>query len=221
MRAFTVYEQVEHDQPGTPARVHTFAHREDLAALEADIRAAKAHADVVLVSLHWGIHFVPAVLADYQRQVGHAAIEAGADAILGHHAHILKGVEIYRSKPILYSLCNFAVDLPMDEAHATSPGFREIQSLHPDWQPDFDSSYNFPADSRRTVMARIAIGAGGVRRVSLVPVYVDRGSRPEVLAAGDPRFAEVHEYLVAMTTEAGLNGRFVVDGDQLVIATKE
>ena len=37
MRAHTVYEQIEHDQPGTPARVHTFAHREDLAALIADI----------------------------------------------------------------------------------------------------------------------------------------------------------------------------------------
>ena len=42
MRAHTLYEQIEHDQPGTPARIHTFPHREDLAAMEADIRAAKA-----------------------------------------------------------------------------------------------------------------------------------------------------------------------------------
>ena len=38
MRAHTVYEQVELDQPGTPARIHTYAHREDLSAMEADIR---------------------------------------------------------------------------------------------------------------------------------------------------------------------------------------
>ena len=44
MRAHTVYEQVELDQPGTPARIHTYPHRDDLTAMEADIRAAKAQA---------------------------------------------------------------------------------------------------------------------------------------------------------------------------------
>src|SRR5690606_19016752 len=119
MRAHTVYEAIEHDQPGTPARIHTFPHREDLAAMCADLRAAKEQADVVAVSHHWGIHFVPYVLADYQPDVGRAAIDAGADMVLGHHAHILKGIEVYRGKPIFYSLCNFATDLRMDEAHAS------------------------------------------------------------------------------------------------------
>jgi Holliday junction resolvasome RuvABC ATP-dependent DNA helicase subunit len=49
----------------------------DLAAMEADIRKAKREADVVLVSHHWGIHFVRAVIADYQREVARAAIAAG------------------------------------------------------------------------------------------------------------------------------------------------
>ena len=42
MRAHTLYEQVEHDQPGTPARIHTWAHAGDLAAMQADIRAARS-----------------------------------------------------------------------------------------------------------------------------------------------------------------------------------
>ncbi len=218
MRAFTHYEQVEHDQPGTPARVHTFPHEADLAALCADVAAARADADAVLVSLHWGIHFVPAVIADYQRVVGRAAIDAGADAILGHHAHILKGVELHRRRPIIHSLCNFAVDLHMDQAHADSPGFKEIQGLHPHWEPDFDSTYNFPADSRRTVVAKVVLGASGGLRVSLLPAYVDRQSVPEILPAADPRFDEVHQYLVDITRAAGLNGSFEVDGDELVIA---
>ncbi len=217
MRAFTHYEQIEHDQPGTPARIRTFAHDGDLAALEADVAAARAQADVVLVSLHWGIHFIPAVIADYQRQVGRAAIDAGADAVLGHHAHILKGVEVHRGRPIIHSLCNFAVDLHMDPAHAASPGFREIQGLHPEWVPNFDSSYNFPADSRRTVVAKLELGAEGLRRVALLPTYVGLDSVPQILVADDPRFDEVHEYLVEMTAQAELNGRFTVDGDELVI----
>jgi poly-gamma-glutamate capsule biosynthesis protein CapA/YwtB (metallophosphatase superfamily) len=217
MRAWTLYEQIEHDQPGTPARIHTFANRDDLAALQDDIRKAKSQADVVLVSLHWGIHFVPAVIADYQKEVGCAAIDAGADAILGHHAHILKGVDTYKGKPIIYSLCNFAVDLPMTPEHANSKGFKEIQKLHPRWIPDFDSTYNFPDDAKRTVIAKLIVKEGKLVRVALLPAYVNKQSQPEILKASDPRFAEVTEYLREMTAEANLNGRFDQQGDELVI----
>jgi poly-gamma-glutamate capsule biosynthesis protein CapA/YwtB (metallophosphatase superfamily) len=221
MRAWTKYEPIEPDQPGTPCRVYTFPNEEDLAALTDDIRQAKERADLVFVSLHWGIHFIPAVIADYQVDVARAAIDAGADAILGHHAHILKGFESYKGKPVFYSLSNFAVDLHMDKAHAESKGFREIQKLHPDWQPDFDSSYNFPADSRRTVIAKFIIADGGLARVSLLPVYIDRQSRPEILGSSDSRFREVADYLSDITGSQGLNGRFEQHGDELVVETGE
>jgi len=220
MRAWTHYEQIEHDQPGTPCRIHTFPHREDLAALCDDIRKARAKADVVLVSLHWGIHFVPAVIADYQRDVGQAAIDAGADVILGHHAHILKGVDVYKGKPIIYSLCNFAMDLPMTPEHAQSKGFREIQKLHPHWEPDFESTYNFPADCRRTVIAKIVVANGKVERVSLLPTYVDRQSLPELLKSDDPRFAEVESYLEEITVSQNLTARYVRRGDELVLESR-
>jgi hypothetical protein len=71
------------------------------------------------------------------------------------------------------------------------------------------------------VVARITITNGAVSRVALLPAYIDRRSRPEILIADDPRFAEVHDYLVSVTRAAGLNGRFVAEGDQLVIATQE
>jgi poly-gamma-glutamate synthesis protein (capsule biosynthesis protein) len=215
MRAHTLYEQIEHDQPGTPARVTTWAHREDLAALKADIAAAKQKADVVIVSLHWGIHFIPAVLADYQFEVGHAAIDAGADLILGHHAHILKGVEVYKGKVIFHSMCNFAMDLRMDEAHANSKGFKEIQALHPKWIPDFDSLYNFPDDSRMTLVVKTTIGEGGVTDVGFLPTFINRQAQPEILKASDPRFAEVTDYVRDMGRAAGLDTRFEVVGDEV------
>jgi poly-gamma-glutamate synthesis protein (capsule biosynthesis protein) len=216
MRAHTVYEQIEHDQPGTPARIHTFPHKDDLEALCADIRAAKSEAEVVVVSIHWGIHFVEATLADYQRIVAYAAIDAGADLILGHHAHILKGVEVHKGAPILYSLCNFAVDLRMDEAHATSKSFNEIRGLNPNWVPDFDSLYNFPSDSRMTLVARTEIEHGAIRGFSLLPAYVNRNAQPEILTADDPRFGEVKAYLEKISAAAGLNTRFEARGDELV-----
>jgi len=217
MRAHTLYEQIEHDQPGTPARIHTYAHAEDLAALKADIRAAKANADIVFVSLHWGIHFVRATIADYQREVARAAIDAGADAILGHHAHILKGVEVIENRPVLYSLCNFATDLRMDPEHAARKSFKEIQKLAPDWVPDFDSLYNFPPDSRMSALARFTIERGRILETSLIPLWIDRDALPRVLARNDERFTKVADYLRAVTQEAELNATFEAAADRLVI----
>ena len=46
----------------------------------------------------------------YQRELAHAAIDAGADVVYGHGSHVLQGVEVYRDKPILYCVGNFAMD---------------------------------------------------------------------------------------------------------------
>lgn len=212
MRAFTVYEQIEHDQPGTPARIHTYPHRGDLAAMEADIRAARALADSVIVSHHWGIHFTPAVVANYQRDVGRAAIAAGADAVLGHHAHILKGVEFHLGKPIFYSLGNFAIDLWIDKAHAQSKSFREIQALNPDWVVDFDSPYNFPPASCRSMAVKLGIGPSGLQSTHVLPVWIDRDAAPEFPAPDDPRFHDVVAYLQEICAHQGFATRFEAQG---------
>ncbi|SLK10534.1 CapA family protein [Novosphingobium mathurense] len=213
MRAFTVYEQIEHDQPGTPARIHTYPHREDLAAMEADIRAAKAEADLVFVSQHWGIHFVRAEIADYQRDVARAAIAAGADAIFGGHAHILKGCEVIDGKPVFYSLSNFATDLRMDEAHAASKSWNEIRVLAEEWEPDFEGLYNFPTASRLGMVARIEIADGRMTRAGFQPLYIGRDAVPRFTASGSDEFAQTLDYMRAVTEEAGLNARYRIVGD--------
>jgi poly-gamma-glutamate synthesis protein (capsule biosynthesis protein) len=88
-----------HDRPGSP-----FGHE---AQVRADIVAAKQRADIVLVSFHWGQEG-KTELRDYQKRLGRAAIDAGAGAVIGHHPHVLQGVERYRHGVILYSLGNFA-----------------------------------------------------------------------------------------------------------------
>lgn len=213
LRAHTLYEQIEHDQPGTPARIHTWAHAGDLAAMQEDIRKAKQQADVVLVSHHWGIHFVRAAIADYQREVARAAIAAGADAILGGHAHILKGIECIAGRPVFYSLCNFATDLRMTPEHAARPSFKEIQKLGEDWEPDFDSLYNFPPAARLSMIARLVIREGRIHEAGFVPLFIDRDAIPRAIGARDPRFGELLDYLRAITKEADLNGRYAAKGD--------
>lgn len=219
LRAHTLYEQVEPDQPGTPPRIHTFADRADLAALEADVRAARGQADLVLVSLHWGIHFVRAQVADYQREIAHAAIRAGADAILGHHPHLLKGVEFIAGKPVFYSLGNFAIEQPaaFDERIAEHASFQHLQTLASGWQPQ--AKYQTPPETRHTVIAWLELAPDGSLQVLLQPCRIDDDSVPRRLVPGQPELDEWLAYLTAITAEAGLNARYALRGDGLVACT--
>lgn len=218
LRAHTLYEQIEHDQPGTPCRIHTFAHRGDLEAMVRDIELAKREADLVILSLHWGIHFVPAVIADYQQEIAHVAIEHGADLILGHHAHILKGVEVYKGKAIFYSLCNFALDLRPSPELLARPRHKEIEALNPDWKPDPEyPSYFLPRDSRKTIVAKCVISGGNIKVVSFFPAYINPQSQPEILSPQDPRFKEVVEYMRQITEDQNLTADFQVQNGEVVI----
>lgn len=73
----------------------------------ADIARAKESADYVVVSFHWGRECAD-FPGEYQKSTARKAIDAGADVILGHHPHVLQGIEYYKRGVIFYSLGNFA-----------------------------------------------------------------------------------------------------------------
>jgi len=75
-----------------------------------DIRNVKRVSDFIIVSLHWGCEYVPYPSPD-QIQIGRKFVDAGADTILGGHPHVTQGFEIYKDRPIIYSLGNFIFDL--------------------------------------------------------------------------------------------------------------
>lgn len=81
----------------------------DLARHQELLRQAKNKCDLLIVSYHWGTEYASKPTSR-QKAVAHAAVEAGADAILGHHPHVMEGVEFYRGKPVLYSMGNFIFD---------------------------------------------------------------------------------------------------------------
>lgn len=72
----------------------------------ADVASARRQADYVIVSFHWGKE-ASSTVQDYQRKAAHNAIDAGADVIIGHHPHVLQGIELYKQGIIFYSLGNF------------------------------------------------------------------------------------------------------------------
>lgn len=79
-----------------------------IAARIAEIKKS-ATADLVIVSLHWGVEYETESHSE-QRRIAHQLIDAGADLIVGHHPHVPQEIEYYKGRPIAYSLGNFVFD---------------------------------------------------------------------------------------------------------------
>ncbi len=97
----------------------SFASRPDTAridyeTLETEISAAGEQCNFLVVSFHWGneFDFYP---EDSQKKLAHTAIDSGADLVIGHHPHVLQGVERYKDRLIFYSLGNFVFDRQIQE----------------------------------------------------------------------------------------------------------
>ncbi len=93
------YEVATATKPGT-------ADGHDFDAMLAAVGAAKARADLVVVDIHWGVE-LDTVPRAYQVTDGHELVDAGADVVFGGHSHRLQPLEMYKGRPIFYSLGNF------------------------------------------------------------------------------------------------------------------
>ena len=90
----------------------------DFARIPGVVSAAKEDCDVLVVSFHGGTELAEDP-NDIQKAVAHAAIDAGADLFLGHHPHVLQPVEVYKGRPIAYSLGNFMFVSPTPSTRPT------------------------------------------------------------------------------------------------------
>jgi poly-gamma-glutamate synthesis protein (capsule biosynthesis protein) len=93
---------------GEKPEIRTEPRKEDMEEIASVVRNASRLADYTIVSIHAHEQdkekFVP---AKFLVSFAHAMIDAGADVLVGHGPHILRGIEIYKGKPIFYSLGNF------------------------------------------------------------------------------------------------------------------
>lgn len=210
LRAHTYYRPFDY-QAGVPPMVVTMPFEEDLEAMAEDIARAKKQAHAVVVSLHWGIHFIPRMIADYQPIAAKAAFAAGADLILGHHAHVPKAIAVHDGKVCLYSLSNFIMsgtEKSPDQARAFEREYSVV--LDPDYP-----RLPYGADAKRSLIAKAVLGRDGVQRTSFLPVLIDNQLRPEVLKNGDPRFDDAVKFMEWVSED--FPHRFIVDGDEVVI----
>ncbi|HQS70975.1 MAG: capsule biosynthesis protein [Novosphingobium sp. 17-62-8] len=177
-----------------------------LATVKGDIAALKAKADFVMVALHKGIVHTPARLAPYERAISHAAIDAGADVVIGHHAHIVRGIEFHRGKPIFHGLGNGCVvtgALSPAQDHPARREWAERRKTLFGFEPD--PAYTlapFHPEAVNAMLGRLTLHPDGSVDVSIVPVDVLAPGRP-VLAEGERKEA-VARYIEQITVAAGL-----------------
>ena len=214
LRARTYYEPAEY-QAGVPPKVVTVPYEEDVEGMMEDIAAAKKSAHAVVVSLHWGIHFIPRMIADYQTTAAKAAFAAGADLILGHHAHVPKAIGVYGGKVCFYSLSNFIMSSPAHDA-AKAAAFAQRYGVTAD--PDYPH-LPYGTDGKRSLIAKAVISAAGVERASFLPVVIDKKLRPEPLRPEDPRFNDAVNYME--WASAGYDHRFTTEGGEVRISAGE
>ena len=179
---------------------------EALSILEADIAALRQNADFVMVALHKGIVHTPARLAPYERAISHAAIDAGADVVIGHHAHIVRGIEFHRGKPIFHGLGNGCVvtsALSPAQDHPARAAWAQRRKTMFGFEPD--PAYTlapFHPEAINAMLGRLTLHPDGRVDAGIVPVDVLAPGRP-VLAQGERKNA-VARYIEQITVAAGL-----------------
>lgn len=92
-----------------PGDAHLFHDDHTYASIRAEVAAARAVADVVVVLAHWGVEYEDRP-RPWVEAAAHAMVEAGATAVLGDHPHWVQSVETYRGGYIAYSMGNFVFD---------------------------------------------------------------------------------------------------------------
>ncbi len=134
----------------------------------ADIRAARrAGADVVIVYPHWGVEY-RATPTSSQRTWAHRMVDAGADLVIGNHAHWSAALEVYKGRPIWYALGNFVFDQTWSEEtmeglvlELTFDGASLVQArMHPTIILDASQPNLLDAKSGRVVLDRVYEGSG-------------------------------------------------------------
>lgn len=172
------------NRPGIPPLVLTWADAAYLDELRKDVEALRPQVDILVGSFHWGLGREP---LQYMKEIAHAAIDAGADIIMGHGPHYPLPIEVYRGRPIFYGMGNLTfntghlgrahagwvgllVELAVDGGSAIDCCFRFVRAN------DDNESYFSPATAEASVLADLI-----ARSAKLAATLKGDGERVRIL----------------------------------------
>jgi poly-gamma-glutamate synthesis protein (capsule biosynthesis protein) len=181
---------------GTSPGVRTEPNKEDLTEIAAVVKSAAGLADYVILTIHAHEGGRDRLLpADFLVTFARAMVDAGADMFVGHGPHVLRGVEIYKGKPILYSLGDFIFQnetldrLPSENYEGLGLGAAAQVNDFNDARYNFDKS-GFPADRMiwEAVVAMPRFRGDSLVSLAFHPITLGFGQPRSV--RGRPLFAE-------------------------------
>jgi poly-gamma-glutamate synthesis protein (capsule biosynthesis protein) len=150
---------------GDEIKTSTRANKGDIEELQASVRDADQQSDWVVVSIHAHESASPKdrwMPAEFVVEFAHAMIDAGADMVVGHGPHILRGIEVYKGKPIFYSLANFIFENDLVELQP-SDNYEKTDLPNASLPSDYftkrskNDTVGFPADRKywQSVVAQV------------------------------------------------------------------
>lgn len=209
--------------PGIPPLLSTVPDQTDLANITDDIRRTRERADLVVVSFHWGDHTQPFRITDHETKTARHCIDAGAHMVIGHHHHLLRGMEWYKGRPIMYGLGDIAFGplepipgLDVQKWFEQQLGESDLGRFFFGQYPSFPrstSEYAAAADSRPPrIMAWATATRDGVDRIGFLPCGTTSEGRVHPLRLNTPEYDVVVNYLEECNRTQGLKSRIVSDG---------
>jgi poly-gamma-glutamate capsule biosynthesis protein CapA/YwtB (metallophosphatase superfamily) len=175
-------------RPSHTNQIRTSCSAETLSSLRAWVAEAKRRSDIAIVSVH--SHEQGEELTDpaeFFEEFAHHAIDYGADVVIGHGPHFLKPLEIYRAKPIFYSLGNFigqnelVEQLPADSYNTFRIDAEHTPSVIFDTRTEGDTK-GFPSEDRywKTVVPVLTFDNDTLEEILVYPVTLGLGSAPQL-----------------------------------------
>jgi poly-gamma-glutamate synthesis protein (capsule biosynthesis protein) len=197
-------------EPGIEPVISTAAFAADLERFREAIAESRQRADFVVVACHWGYSSWVEVLQDYELELARDAVAHGADAVVCHHHHSLRGIELSDGKPIYYglgALVHHFTSFHLSPAERAARRARHGESSS--WVDGEELPlFPFRADAQKTGIATFELGPGGALEAGFVPAQILADGSTEPLRATDPRAAEAADYLERITRQSGFSTVF-------------
>lgn len=214
------------DMPGCPAKVYTFIWEQDIRKLQEEVANLKKQVDIAVVVFHKGNGGDHPRLDAYEQPMCYAALDAGADIIFAHHHHVLKGVELYKGKPIYHGLGNFVC-----ATYAMTAGYNDTPEMiaylkQRAKEGRGDGHYEVPfyqwsEPSRYTMIAKVMANKDGMTECGFIPCYIEKSGNI-VVKTRDHGGQEVLDFILRQTDGANLNAalRWSDDGSYVIMESK-
>jgi poly-gamma-glutamate synthesis protein (capsule biosynthesis protein) len=206
-------------EPGRPPVHWTLPDQTDLDNVQNNIRRAKERADVVFASFHWGDCWRVKHLTDHEKQTARFAVDHGADVILGHHHHAVRGIEWYRGRPILYGLGHFVFDSRAAwieeryrQALTEADPLRKFEEIEFYWPREGWPLLPMHEDTRMTLLAWATLDSGGIDSCGFMPCKLTPDGLVHPLHTDSDDGRRVARYVDECNQSEGLQSQLTADG---------